>query len=327
MNHNDIQWLTERLPPIEPTVLRSEPDYYGASHEIAIQLGRAKAPRSFATWRHGWVYQPIAHVRQLVPWGSAKERHLVATEAHVQTLKAFGFERAVAVGLPFIYAPDSKVLRQPNTLLVMPSHSLPYTSHTWDEHSYVAAIAQLKDQFSQIVACVHSSCLIKGTWITEFDRYGIPWIVGATVEDRNALHRMATIFRSFETMTTNAIGSHLPYAAYAGCKLSIYGPFAEFSEKDFEKDPWYSQYPDLLKHVILHGRESAIRQQCPQFFVHPENAVTHEEWGKAVLGDSYRRNSKAIAQFLGWSPAEQIAGHLRRTAKALQRKMSRRGGA
>lgn len=315
------RWLQERLPPIEPITLRGEADYYGASYEIARQLGHSKPPRSFASWRHGWVYQPIAHARQLVPWGEPGGRYLVATEAHVAALRAQGFPNAVAVGLPFLYAEPGPIEREPGSLLVMPSHSLPYTEHEWDEARYVAEITRLKSHFHTIVACIHSACVAKGLWVREFEAQGIPWVTGAQVEDRHALRRMATLFRSVEAVTSNAMGSHLAYAAYSGCRVSIFGPFAALKSEDYVNDPFYRQYPDLLQHVIAHSQEASVRARYPELFAAPWQAPGRVEWGAAQLGAGHQRPATEIAELLGWQLPAQLRGHGQRVVGALRRRL------
>ena len=265
--NNEITWLLERLPPIERVWRRSEPDFYGASYLVARQLGRRKPPVSFAAWRHGWVHvDPIIHPR-LIAKGTKKTLNLVATESQVKILKEFGWHRAVAVGLPFIYGDFFEIDTRPNSLLVMPGHTLSYTDHRYDQKTYVEQIARLKPHFSTIVACVHSSCFSKGYWVPEFEKHGIPCIRGADTYDKNALLRLNCIFKSFGYMTTNTIGSHFAYAAYSGCKVSIYGDFFSPSKDDYRNDPFYKENPELLRFWIEKSQESVIQKQYPEFFL------------------------------------------------------------
>ncbi|MBD2544974.1 hypothetical protein [Planktothricoides raciborskii] len=320
MIQDNLFWLIERLPPVETIKLRCEPDYYGISHIIAAQTGRKNPPRSFAGWLHGWKFTPSFHVRQLAHWGSYEDMHLVATEEQVKILNGFGFNKAEAVGLPFIYSDDVKVQRKQNTLLVMPSHSLSYTEHRWNQEAYVKQVAKLKPYFSSIVACVHSACVSKGYWVSEFEKHDIPWITGASVDDKNALQRMKTIFQSFEYMTTNVLGSHIAYASYCACKVSIYGFYAIYSVKDFINDLFYKENPDLLEKSQTFWSEEWAKNNFPEFFVPPMEAIERQQWGADALGVKYQKSAKEIADLLGWSLSNQVQGYSQLCYRKLENK-------
>jgi hypothetical protein len=307
---NDATWLLERLPKYERVWRRSEPDFYGASYLIAEHLGKKKPPISFATWRHGWVYYNSIIHPEFLTNGTTRTLNLVATEQHVQLLKKFGYKKSVAVGLPYLYGDSVQIERRPNSLLVMPKHTLPYLTHQMDQKKFADQIAKLKTYFSTIVVCVHSSCFSNGLWISEFEKHGIPWIMGADTYDKNALERLHCIFDSFEYMTTNTIGSHIAYAAYSGVKVSIYGEYLSFTEKDHRNNPFYKDKPDLLKSALKYSKKDAIQNQYPFLFVTPMEAKVRTNWGKEVTGADYKRSPSEIAELLGWSLKSQIKGYL-----------------
>ena len=304
----DTKWIAEKLPPIERVWRRSEPDSYGASYLIAQQIGRKKPPVSFAHWRHGWIYlNPIIHPRQL--GGDPSLVHLMATTEHVQILNNFGYKKVSAVGLPFIYADNFKTERKAGSLLVMPGHSLPYTNPHLNEHNYVSQIAAMQPYFSTIVACLHSSCFAKGLWVSELEKYGIPYIIGADLYDKNSLSRMNYIFKSFEYMTTNRIGSHIAYAAYSGCKVSIFGEYLPFTIEEFADDPFYRQYPDLMHYCVEKSQKSQLEKQYPDLFVTPWEAPSRKDWADEVVGLKHKRSPAKIAKLLGWSLKDQLIGY------------------
>jgi len=142
--------------------------------------------------------------------------------------------------------------------------------------------------------------------VEAFEKYNIPWIIGANVFDKNALIRMSRIFKSFEFMTTNTIGSHVLYAAYSGCKVSIYGKFAEYSEEDFLNDPYYSVNPLILKENLLGSTEKKIREKYNCFFVHPKKAVQKLIWAKEQIGEKNKKTIDDLADLLGWNTKGQI---------------------
>jgi hypothetical protein len=307
MQEKDIYWLSNNLPPFKEIELRGEPDFYGISHIIAAQIKRKLPPKSFATWTHGWLFpEKIISLSQLIWCDGIFKTHLVANQSQVESLKSFGITNAEAVGLPFIYLDKSKVTRKENSLLVMPPHSLPYTEPQWDQNTYAEEIVKLKADFPIIVVCVHSSCVQKGYWVKEFENAGIPCITGASINDENALLRMQTIFSSFDYMTTNTLGSHIAYASYCGCKVSLFGTYQPFTRKDAEHDPYYIKNPELVDLWIQLTEESYIREKLPHLFVHPKKAVPMIDWAGEMLGLRYKKSPTHLAKLLGWSYIDKL---------------------
>ena len=321
MKFFDSVWLTQRLPPIQRIRLRSEPDYYGISYLIAQDLGYKWVPRSFAQWLHGWIFTtPITNPREITFWGNSTDRILVTTDYQVKQLEAFGYTNAYAAGLPFIYGALIPVTRQPNSLLVMPSHSSAYTEKLINQEDYIQFILKFKSDFNQIIFCLHGSCVEKNYWVPMIEKYGIPCVIGASTDDRNSLIRMNIILRSFDTMTTNVMGSHIAYAATAGCRISIAGDYASPKAEEFRHDPWYQKYPDLLEKHISIFHKSAICRRFPQFFMLPIEAEKHIAWGKEQVGMPCKLPSKELSHILGWTPLKQLQGYTHRiTQKIISR--------
>jgi hypothetical protein len=316
---DDLEWLKSKLPPIEPIKLRCEPDFYGISHLIAQQSHRSKCPRSFAYWMHGWnPIEHITHPRELAIGGDVNTTILVATDHQATILRNFGFKEAVAVGLPFIYADFVQTERQPNSLLVMPNHSTDYTEYEVDQRKYISQIVELKPFFSKIVFSIHGSCVDKNYWIPELKRHNIPWIIGASTNDRNALIRMNSIFKTFEYITTNSIGSHIAYAAYSGCKISIYGDYVSLNARDYRNDPWYQRHPDILHKRIEFYKNENVKQLFSNLFVNPMQSTTHRDWGTQIIGARFRKPIQTITTLLGWSPRQQFLGYGRLALQILK---------
>lgn len=301
------------LPGIEKIKVRSEVDYYGVSYWIAEKLKLFYVPKSTAGWKHGWVFADIKYTEQLTN-GQEDGVFLVAQEAHADFLRQRGMASR-AVGMPFVYINEidtRKITRQPNSLLVMPPHSLPYTTHDWNEFDYVKSISILKDTFDLVVACIHQSCVAQGLWIEAFEHYEIPWVTGADAQDKNALVRMNRLFKSFEYMTTNVVGSHIVYAAYCGCKVSIYGEYAEYSTEDYKNDSFYIQFPFLLKHNLQYASKQSVENTFPFLFVHPKSAKGQIAWAEEELGKANAVQLEELRNLLGWTLKEQVALVLKR---------------
>jgi hypothetical protein len=303
---SNLETILSILPKIEKVVVRGEADYYGLSHLIAKKNKQPFIPRSLSGWKHGWLSSNLKYTEQFTS-GALYSKFLVSLVEHEVFLNEKGI-KAKAVGMPFIYIEDvetQKITRQENTLLVMPPHSLPYTNHSWDEESYAKKINDLKNKFDLIVVCLHQSCVESGLWMNAFKKYNISWIIGADAQDKNSLIRMYRIFNSFEFMTTNAIGSHVVYAAYCGCKVSIYGEYVEFSKENYTSTPIYKKFPFLLEYNLKHSSYQYINKVFPFLFASPEKAELRVEWAEEQLGKSNKVTFKELSKLLGWNLHDQ----------------------
>jgi hypothetical protein len=273
---------------------------------ISSALGLPYTPHSFVNWLHGWCFSNLEYIEQ---FGFTNDfLYLVATKEEELFFKR-NYKSALAVGAPYTYAEkfDScKIRREPNSLLVMPPHGLPFSHENWSEESYVEKISNLKSDFDHIVACIHSSCIDKNKWVEQLDNYGIPWIVGADMHDRNALVRMHRLFSSFEYMTTNSIGSHIAYAAYSGCKVSIYGDFLEWGEEDVKDDDLYVKYPHVMHHNLCQSSRDSIFDKFPFLFIPPKEASEKREWANDQLGRANHKSYVRLAVLLAWLPSQQL---------------------
>lgn len=315
--------LKNSLPPVELSDLRTEADCYGISRQISKQLQIPFTPLSFSNWQHGWIYADLKYLEQFGIISNYK--YLLATTAEEALFKEHG-KNAKAVGAPYIYAEAfdaPEITRQPNSLLVMPPHGLPYTTESWNEEDYVKQVADLRNDFDSIVACIHSSCVEKKKWVAHFEKNNIPWIVGADMRDKNALIRMNRIFRSFEYMTTNCIGSHIAYAAYSGCRVSIYGNYAEFSEEDVKNDDLYINYPHIMKHNLFCSTKNAISNKFPFLFVHPKLASPQRDWAFEQLGATNKVRMVELAWHLRWFPHHQFYFWTSRILRKLKKEFLR----
>jgi hypothetical protein len=312
----DTTWLTKMLPPRQAILRRSEADYYGASDLIACALGYATQPRSVASWMHAVSYERRLDFPELLfPEGNRATRHLVATSGQVQQLTDRGFLRVHATGVPFLYVEPSATTRIPGSLLVMPAHSVANSTHSFDEEGYADQISAVRNRFDVVLASVSFPCTLKGMWTRALERREIPWIVGADSTDKNALRRMAKMFASFEYMTTNALGSHVAYAAFSGCKVSIWGPYANYQLEDFKELAWYKKNWRKAPQVIQNMSEQHVRNRHPMLFRDPWRAESMVEWAGYLLGLQHKRSPLELAQLLGWTALGQIEARLHRAAR------------
>lgn len=300
---NQIQTIVEKLPPIQyhPRA-NGEIDYYGASFCIARSLGLEKPLFGRATWCHGWVWYDITSPDILVHAEYRGLNNLVVSKSHADYLREQGFPKAVAVGVPFIYADGAPIERIPDSIILFPKHSTQCATHRVNQDSlpYVEYAKRLKDQFSLVVVSIGYEDVRKGNWINAFEQAGIPWISGAWTHDKNALPRMHALLRHFEYATSNTPGSHFAYAAYCGCKMSFYGPPCDLQKIEFDTHPYYKRYPELAKEFKERDFEAEFQAKFPFFFVEPRRASIQVAWARQALGEDNRRPPEEIAALFEW---------------------------
>lgn len=304
--------LLDRLPPIcHSGALHSDPDYYGASWIIANQLGMKQSLPTTAIWKHGWQFSPVSDFRQITGEVISLDRlYLVRDNSEASLLQNEGFT-AVPVGLPFLYAMrhGHKQQRYPGSLLLMPMHGTTHTPVASQESTFLATVSQWRSQFAHVVGCVSGMCVKNGQWLKQLEANGIPWITGAWIFDRNALIRLRSILESFEYVLTNSFGSHILYAAAAGCKIVCIPEYGLLpaDERLATTEPLYKRFPELLKasvdafpdHSAIH---SFLVASYPRFFSGFEGAEVCSAWAMESLGEAEQRSPSQIAHLLDWQP-------------------------
>ena len=207
-------------------------DMYGAMHIAATYAG-LKLPENYfvkSIWAHGcrapWeLISPETISLGLVPQAQL-QRIFVERKDILDFLenKTFKLSKGRAISLPINYA-QGLGKRVPNSLLVMPVHSL-IGDDTKDRsifEEYADLILNSSGNFEHVCVCVNAGCRRNGFWIPEFESRGFKIIDGAAPWDSNALVRMRSLFEQFDVVTTNGWGSHVAYALAFGARVSIFG--------------------------------------------------------------------------------------------------------
>jgi len=321
--------LLDNLPPIEPFLPPSLSCAYGANFVAAAYCKlnyQWMPPRGM--WQHGWISQyravdPAAVIGGYGSYAEVKETEYfwVARKDEEDYLQQCGYRRAKAIGLPVVYLPNKQVDRVKGSLLVMPMHSLPYTTHQWNFEAYADAIAQIRDAFTSVVVCVHQSCWQRGIWVGSFRRRGFEVIQGAG-SDRNALHRLQDLFTGFEYVTTNSYGSHLVYASFFGAKVSIYGPYAAFGKSDYANTLLYQECPHILQPMLKEVAESTVRGRYPFLFCHPIEAIQNKEWGAHEVGSPCKVSPEELRRLFGWDLTTLTRRRISRKLSELRKKVT-----
>nr|WKN40042.1 hypothetical protein K4G66_15215 [Tunicatimonas sp. TK19036] len=285
--------------------VRRESDYYGAKKNLCEYANLSNQHyRLDHVWQHGWIRDRLLVDPAIVLTSRhANEKDqpfLVTNREQEEFLKGHGYPMVQAVGLPIIYSqvPEQELKRLPNSLLVMPMHSLETAKRKSDFDEYAKLINDLRKEFDFVLVCLHYACIRNNFWINEFDKYNIPWIEGGNVYDQNALTRLGALFSQFEYVTTNGYGSHLPYSTYFGTKTSIYGEFPPRNPEDYIEDPFFKRFPRLLKTYFPLLQEDVIREDLPFLFCHPKEAKKHTAWAEKELGVEYKMTRKEARKIL-----------------------------
>jgi hypothetical protein len=139
-------------------------------------------------------------------------------------------------------------------------------------------------------------------------------LIGAEPGEPRTLYRLKHLLSSFEYVTTNGFGSHIPYAAASGAKLSVFGPFAECPREVMAKCYVARVEPALTDALLGFHSEAVLRKYYPFLFVDPEKAVSHEEWGRKEIGDDVRLEPDELMDLFGWRPAQPAARESARSA-------------
>lgn len=304
--------------------LDSSMAFYGASHRLAACCGLGE-PLTYTglRWQHGWCAKETESISPTLVVQELEVQpelcYLVARESQAEYLRSKNLV-AKAIGLPFVYADAPPSKRLPNSLLIMPAHSLEYTAHDWKFDEYAQLISKYRRKFETVVACIHPSCVEKEYWLPQFRKLGIPCVAGAGTYDSNGLLRIKSLFQQFQFMTTNTLGSHVVYASACGVKTSIYGEYARFEKADYVAAEFYQRNPQLLEPNIYLWSEEFGKEKYPWLFCEPTQAVERSEWAREQIGWSHRLDPRSIRKLMGWDNATRW----RKFAKELGRGVSRK---
>ncbi|MBT4764407.1 hypothetical protein HOO14_05380 [bacterium] len=299
------------LPNYKPVSVRNEVDRYGFSTLLANTLSLNHAPRSFCNWLHGWVWWDPEIADELGCSNLPFNVPIVVSKHSEQLLlNSLGYKNVHSGGLPFLYTEFSGVNRKKNSLLAFIPHSSESVSvsNVYDEN-YLNYLESIKKSFSEVCVCVHWFDSSNKVLLENMNSRGLSYVFGARVDDGNSLLRMRMLLDYFDFITTPIFGSHILYAAYAGCKVSMCGPLLEYKSSDFKQEEGIS-----LKHIeklIKSGSVEWLKVKFPFIFVdHPTDASTNLAWAKAEIGSENKLSSKELINILGWSVEGQIKGYI-----------------
>jgi hypothetical protein len=183
----------------------------------------------------------------------------------------------------------------------MPSHSLSESNP--DLKKYLSDLKnylkELKKNFSIVVVCLHINEIKKKYFNEILNELEISFIEGADPLDANSLDRLATIFSQFEFMTTDTLSSHVVYASYYGCKVSVFGPRRIITEKDLNRIKYFKNCPECMKISINWSRNNFLLSKYPFFDCEPWLAQKQINWATFQLGEQNKLSPKKMKNIMG----------------------------
>jgi hypothetical protein len=244
----------------------------------------------------------------------------VARHDEAQQLKLSGFSKTRAIGLPFVYAKGIAQPKIKNSLLVLPTHAMPKMNFANNSEfiRYAQQIQPFTKAFSNVIVCLHATCVKNSLWIDEFRDIGVHFITGADYLDENALSRVKTLFSTFEYVTTNGWGSHIAYALACGAKVSIYGTQPKLTvEQLIESDTAHTRNPASTAALLCEKTTQEQRAYLSQFFVPPIEGVSNIELGEYLIGNENKLSPEEMRQLLKEAFGKTLSGKLSSLGKKI----------
>jgi hypothetical protein len=280
-------------------------DHYGALYVAASYCDIDLPPTPFPhLWHHGCMGPWTRFASQLsynVP-PDDKKKFLVARKDEEEILKASGYNTAQAIGLPAVYVSDTSLKRNPNTLLIMPQHTLVGIELATPEkrREYVLSLKPFLNEYEVVAACLSYNCICNGYFIEDMQELGIEIIVGACTSDLNACLRIRCLMEQFESMTTNGWGSHVAYALYYGMKVSIFGERFEITDNELSKDISWSTTSDEDRYQILVDYYKGSEALLSPFRLDPTEAEKNIDLGSFLVGADNKISPDEMKELFGW---------------------------
>jgi hypothetical protein len=309
------------LPYNQRINVRSEADFYGASHLIAEHLGLTTVPNSYSSWSHGPSIKGLKYVDHII-WnkGWLKNR-LVVNRQVEQFLLENHVQKVKAVGLPITYVKSQNIKRRGKSVLFMLAHSLPNTKINHDLSGVIEHCNNLKLRGIYVCFCIHSDCHKENIVPKELDENGVDWFVGSAVNDINSLKRMRNIFEYFETVASNTMGSHFFYAQLFGAKFFFTEPFFEYKSMQFKNDPIWKDKLAALEYGINMTSKQNIKIKYPEYFLGYDKALCDTKLAEIECGVYNKISHEELACLLGWSLKDRILCTLPYYSSKLKQKL------
>ncbi len=305
-----LEDITQGFPPNKEEEVGSETYFYGAANNIASKLNLPRPSVVKSHWMHGW--HPT--LRPDVAFYFWSEHHpelplFTWTRTQQEYINEIsGKSEIAAVGAPYLYSLEDhadEIERVPDSLLIMPPHNKFEDEEGIATTSYRKEVMEMISNFEHVAACIHY-LFIEGSWGAFFKDLGIPYFSIGTLSDINFHNRQRCVFRRFETMTTTTLGSHVPYAAFEGCRVSVFGEGKRYTVKELEDAAPYKGRPELVKWALDEQERILSGEVHGHLFCHPSDAIDDPDWAREELGFSNIVEEEVLARRMGFRWASEL---------------------
>lgn len=304
-----------KLHTVKKIAIRNEVDRFGFSHLLARKFGLNTVPRSFACFAHGWTWNTNLKIEDFGYFFTPRMVPIVvATKYQQEFLINSGFSNVHAGGLPFAYVEKSNFERKPGSLLIMPPHSMKFDGISGIDSKLLNYIEKIKYKFSDICFCLHMEDYDDLEITTALRQRNINFVPGADPSDANSLLRTREIFDSYEYVTSTIMGSHILYAAFCGCKVSILkNYFHSYSRNTFLNYSMIQSIPGLeQRYIERFNNLKKLEHQFPWLFVdHPIKAVEMLDWSRNEIGYNNLMSKDILMKVLGWTVSARTSALIR----------------
>ena len=320
---NSLEWLA--IPEID---IINGPVHllYGADRIVAKYCETKLVPTGIrGEWLHGCTFPWFRESAALLIGGNIYNKdnwNWVVRKDEQEVLEQMGF-KAKAIGLPICYLEVREYKRRENSILIMPAHSSHFINAYSSEKdspatAYSEYLATQLSRFDIKAASLHSECIFRGLWIKELKALNVCILQGAGTNDANSTERIRALMSQFEFVTSNVLGSHIFYAAAFGAKVSIAGPYQKWVRKEFLKEPFYNDHPELLDY--LEEEEELSRHHFPFLFVDPQKAKQQIDWGMEMIGMNNKISASDLTRILRIDHLSELERRVNRYSRKIARK-------
>jgi hypothetical protein len=273
--------------------VRNESDLYGYTVWLAEHLGLEIYPRALRGFQHGWIWWDLEEgSRQGLDINLDEYWGELVQDEHVEMCLRKQKIYAKACGLPFLnyleFSGAKGYFPRTGGLLYIPTHSNPWNDVKQD-------VLESSIRFSK----KYPDSSIMLSWsdqklAPELAPYFKTVEIGAGALEMTSFPRMSKIFQTYDTMLTDAIGSHVLYGIACGMKVGIdasiyYDSGSTESAKktiDFirSKEKNYTNIYSSLDYLDRRFPGLVIDGNHPDYCVMPDFPVVEPKEIAALLG-------------------------------------------
>jgi hypothetical protein len=299
------------------------PDLYGAFDIARAYCGFSNFPNpkpstKHIMWQHGVEYDfLISHAEMIfgavIP---SNEIKLLVSNKSLESLARGKKSNPIhSIGLPIAYLPAMSERRMANSLLVFPGHGVPGSSISEEiNKNYAKYILSSAHKFQKVEVCVFGPDFDRKAPIRGiFEEHGFKIIRGVD-DSKFALHDQKKRILGFSHVTSNVMGSHIPYAASYGCRVSIAGPIHECQREHLENIEFYKLFPIALD-IVNKYSETSLKSYFPWLFCEPHEAKTCEVWGNDQIGFDCKLSPMEMCRLFEWTIANVLKSSVKLSEK------------